>query len=224
LWNWWDPAKPGFNPANRENVEWTGWSPDDAVKIAWRNWGQQIRVLPPPNFASPRYTAACREEIRRLVPVVLGWHERLPADKKHLLVGLKLGHETSIGVSAYHYPGGNELLSQPATNDPAQGLKNNDVLARGVAQIGYAALKTSGLRTNGMPTESELRDVARCYLEMLCREAAAWRNALSNTLSDPRCRYVCIFNWESIRSSEAVLKAVSELVEASVQGDHRPVK
>ena len=112
FWNWWDPAKPGFNPANRENVEWTGWSPDDAVKIAWRNWGQQIRVLPPPNFASPRYTAACREEIRRLVPVVLGWHARLPADKKHLLVGLKLGHETSIGVNAYHYPGGNELLSQ----------------------------------------------------------------------------------------------------------------
>ena len=160
-----------------------------------------------------------------------------------------------------------------------------------MAQIGYAALKTSGLRTNGMPTESELRDVAQRYLEMLCREAAAcgvprerlfahgagwkdgeliydvpvnryscpgwsfyqhaadprkdagvqrnlaksdapywaatewlfqgkqetaaWRNALANTLSDPRCRYVCIFNWESIRSSEAVLQAISELVEAS---------
>ena len=56
------------------------------------------------------------------------------------------------------------------------------------------------------------------------RETAAWRNALSNTLSDPRCRYVCIFNWESIRSSEPVLKAISELVEASVQGDHRAAK
>jgi hypothetical protein len=56
------------------------------------------------------------------------------------------------------------------------------------------------------------------------RETVPWRNALSNTLSDPRCRYVCIFNWETIRSSEAVLKAISELVEASVQGDHPPVK
>ena len=40
-------------------------------------------------------------------------------------------------------------------------------------RLGYAALKTSGLRTNGTPTESELRDVAQRYLEMLCREAAA---------------------------------------------------
>jgi hypothetical protein len=298
LWNWWDPTKPGFNPANRENVEWTDWSPEDAVKIAWRNWGQQIRVLPPPNFSSSRYTAACREEIRRLVPIVLAWHERLPADKKPLLVGLKLGHETSIGVNAYHYPGGNELLSQSATNDPTRGLKSHDVLARGVAQLGYAALKTSGLRTNGTPTESELRDVAQRYLEMLCRETAAcgvprerlfahgagwkdgelvydvpvnrfscpgwsfyehaadpskdtgvqrnlaksdapywaatewlfqgrqetvaWRQALANTLADPRCRYVCIFNWESIRSSEAVLKAIAELVETSQRDGRQP--
>jgi hypothetical protein len=62
---------------NRENVEWTGWSPDDAIKIAWRNWGRQIRILPPPKLASPRYTAACRAEVRRLVPVVRDWHAGL---------------------------------------------------------------------------------------------------------------------------------------------------
>jgi len=55
LWNWWDPAQPGYDPANWDNVEWTGWSPETALKIAWRNWGRQIRVLPPPNLASPRY-------------------------------------------------------------------------------------------------------------------------------------------------------------------------
>jgi hypothetical protein len=55
LWNWWDPAAPGFNPANRENVEWSGWSPDQALKIAWRNWGKQLRVRPPPNLLNPRY-------------------------------------------------------------------------------------------------------------------------------------------------------------------------
>ena len=300
LWNWWNSAKPGYNPANRENVEWTGWSPDDAIKIAWRNWGRQIRVLPTPNLASPRYTAACREEIRRLVPVVMDWHGRLPPDKKHLLIGIKLGHETSIGVNGYHYPSGNDLLARPAAEDPVRGLKTDDVLARGVAQIGYAVLKYSGIRTNGTLTESELRDAAQRYLEMLCREAAqagvprerlfahgagwkdgeltydvpvnayacpgwsfykhaadprkdagvqrslaksdapywaatewlfqgkretvAWRNALANTLSDPRCRYVCIFNWESIRSSEAVLKSISELVETSGRGNNRPEK
>jgi hypothetical protein len=47
------------------------------------------------------------------------------------------------------------------------------------------------------------------------QETAAWHNALANTLADPRCRYICIFNWESIRSSESVQQAITELVEAS---------
>lgn len=285
LWNWWDPSRPGFSPDNRENVEWTRWSPADALKIAWRNWGRQIRVLPPPNLASPRYVAACREEIRRLIPMVMDWRTQLPKEKKHLLVGIKLGHETSIGVNAYHYPSGNELLGKPAAADPVRNLEGQNVLARGMAQIGFAALKTSGLQTNGTPTEAALRDVAQRYLETLCREAAregvprellfahgagwkdgelaydvpvnpyacpgwsfyqhaadprkdsgvqrnlarstapywaatewllqtkdadAWPRALANTLKDPRCRYVCIFNWESIRGDNSVLKAIAD--------------
>jgi hypothetical protein len=290
LWNWWDPSRPGYDPANRDNVEWTGWSPNNAIKIAWRNWGRQIRVLPPPNLASPRYTAASREEIRRLVPVVRDWQARLPQQQKHLLIGIKLGHETSIGVNAYHYPSGNDLLAKPAAEDPVRPLNTDDVLARGMAQIGYAALRSSGIRTQGAPTEAELRDVAQRYLEMLCREAAqagvprellfahgagwkegeriydvpmnpyacpawsfythaadprqdtavqrnlaksdapywaatewllqgtadaaVWREALANTLADPRCRYVCIFNWESIRASDSIRTAITEMVEA----------
>jgi hypothetical protein len=288
LWNWWDASRPGYRAANRENVEWTSWSADDAIKIAWRNWGRQIRVLPPPNLASPRYLSACRQEIQRLVPVVMAWHARLPENKKHLLIGIKLGHETSIGVNAYHYPSGNELSAQPAAQDPVRNLNENDVLTRGMAQIGFAALKTCGLRTNGAPTESELRDVAQQYLARLCREASlagvprdllfahgagwkegelsydvpmnndacpgwsfyrhaadprkdtgvqrnlsrlqapywaatewlfmesretsAWRQALVNTLADPRCRYVCLFNWESIQSSDSVLNAIAEVL------------
>jgi hypothetical protein len=293
LWNWWDPAKPGYNPANRENVEWTGWSPDNAIKIAWRNWGRQIRVLPPPNFASRRYTDACREEIRRLIPVVMAWHAHLPANKKHLLIGIKLGHETSIGVNAYHYPDGNSMLAKSTAEDPAGPLKTDDVLARGVAQIGYAALKTSGLRSSGAPTESELRDVSQRYLEMLCREASlagvprerlfahgagwkeseliydvpvnryacpgwsfyqhaadpgkdvgvkrnlarsdapywaatewllqgkkdatVWQSALTKTLADPHCRYVCIFNWEGIRSNSMALQGITQALAANTK-------
>ncbi len=293
LWNWWDPAKPGYNPANRENVEWTGWSPDNAIKIAWRNWGRQIRVLPPPNFASSRYTEACGTEIRRLIPMVMAWYTQLPVNKKHLFIGVKLGHETSIGVNAYHYPDGNALLAKPATEDPPGHLKTDDVLARGVAQIGYAALKTSGIRTSGAPTESELRDVSRHYLENLCREASqagvprdrlfahgagwktgeliydvpvnryacpgwsfyqhaadpgkdvgvqrnlarsdapywaatewllqgkkdatAWQSALTKTLADPRCRYVCIFNWEGIRSNSMALQGITQTLAANTK-------
>jgi hypothetical protein len=292
LWNWWDPQQPGFDPTNRENVEWTDWSSESALKLAWRNWGQQFRVLPPPNLASPRYLAACHTEIRRLVPIILDWYAQLPTDKKHLLVGIKLGHETSIGVNAYHYPRGNELLAQPASSDPSRALDTNDVLARGVAQIGFAALKTSGIRSQGTPTESELRDVAQQYLQSLCQVAAeagvprhllfahgagwksdelmydvpvnpfacpgwsfynqaadprrdsgvqrnlarsdapywaatewllqgsyetsAWRTAIDNTLADPRCRYLCIFNWESISQQPNVLQAIAATVTGSV--------
>lgn len=59
LWNWWDKSKPGYNPENKKNVEWTDWTPDSAVKIGWRNWGSQHRVLPMPNLMSPAYLKAC---------------------------------------------------------------------------------------------------------------------------------------------------------------------
>lgn len=292
LWNWWDPKQPGYDPANRKNVEWTGWSPENAIKIAWRNWGRQIRVLPPPNLASPRYGEACKAELRRLVPVVLDWHARLPAGKKHLLIGVKLGHETSIGVNAYHFPGGNALLDQPAQNDPVLPLDGNDVLTRGHAQLGFAALKTSGIRTSGSIAESDLREACQRYLATLCEEvaqlgvpretlfahgagwkdgellydvpvnphacpawsfykhaadprldtgvqrnlarsdapywaaceywlasgdASAWRDALANTLCDPRCRYVCLFNWESIATFPGIEKGIHELIETRNQ-------
>ena len=290
LWNWWDESKPGYDPANRENVEWTGWSPENAIKIAWRDWGKQVRVLPQPNLASPRYVDACKEALRRLVPIVLDWHHKLPAEKKHLLIGIKLGHETSIGGSAYHYEGGNDLLTKPTVDDPVLPFDAYNVLSRGRALIGYAAVKTAGIRSSGSLVESDLRDVCQRYLATLCHEAAqlgvprdklfahgvgwkdgellydvpvnpdscpawsfykhavnphqdtgvqrnlarsdapywaaceywlasgdasAWRDAMKNTLSDPRCRYVCIFNWESMAAFPGIAKGIHEVLDSS---------
>jgi hypothetical protein len=290
LWNWWDPARPGYSPENRANVEWTGWSADNAIKIAWRNWGQQFRVLPPPNLMRPRYRAACHDELRVLIPIVLEWWRALPAKKKNLLVGLKLGHESSIGVNAWYYPEGNRLLDRPASEDPTTGLKPDETPARGVAQIGYAAVKTAGLRKEGRITEADLAEVVRRHVEDLCRLAAElgvprdklfthvggwkdnellyqaalndfscpgwsfykyaddpekdagvqqalkrstapywtavewlyqgsdtdkWRQAITAALSSPRCRYLCIFNFDPLRKSEAILKAVREVAQES---------
>jgi hypothetical protein len=171
LWNWWDPTAPGYSTANRENVEWTGWSPDDAIKIAWRNWGRQLRVLPPPNLMSPRYRAACHAEMAELIPALLDWWKALPADQRRLFIGLKVGWESSIGVNAWYYPDGNALLSQPERLDPESGLRADQPPARGVAQIGYAAVKTAGLRREGAISEADLAEVARRHLEDLSREA-----------------------------------------------------
>lgn len=296
LWNWWDPAKPGYSPANRENVEWTGWSPEDAVKIGWRNWGRQLRVLPQPNLMSPRYRAACHEEMAVLVPILLEWWRGLPPDRKHLFIGLKVGWESSVGVSAWYYPDGNNLLDQPEDRDPTHGLRAEDPPGRGVTPLGYAALVSAGLRHEGPVTEADLAEVARRHLEDLCREAhrlgvprdrlfthaagwkkgellygaavngfscpgwsfyrhaarpdedtgvqhalkqsdapywaavewlfqgprerSPWREALEATLGQPRCRYLCIYNWDGIEKSPEILEAIRDMT-APAAGNER---
>jgi hypothetical protein len=172
LWNWWRPEHSGYDPANRELVEWTSWDPADALKIAWLNWGRQIRVLPPQNLMHPRYRAACHEEMRRLVPIVLEWARGLPPEKKDLFVGLKVGWESSIGVNKFYYPNGNALLERPAAEDPKTGIKASELPARGVVQIGYAAVKTAGIRNSGEITEADLAEVARRHMADLAAEAA----------------------------------------------------
>ncbi|MCX6875258.1 MAG: hypothetical protein NTW21_15840 [Verrucomicrobia bacterium] len=286
LWNWWDQNGPGYNPANRANVEWSGWGPEHAVRIAWRNWGQQIRVLPPPNLMSPAYRAACHREMAALIPIILQWWHALPPARRELLVGIKLGWESSVGVNAWYYPDGNALAERPASDDPKTGLRNDELPARGVAPIGYAAVTQARLRTSGMLTEHDLAVIAWRHLEDLCREAARlgvprdrlfthgagwqddeqlyqaavnryscpgwscyrhandpakdtgmrtalarsdapwwaavewlcngttvepWRTALTNTLADPRCRFLTIFNWEGIQHNPAALQAIREV-------------
>jgi hypothetical protein len=288
LWNWWDETKPGFNPSNRFNVEWSGWQPADAVRIAWRNWGRIIRVLPPPNLMSPAYRAACQTEMNRLVPVILAWWRGLPAAKRGLLIGIKVGWESSIGVNAWYYPDGNRLADQPVSNDPTNGVKGSLVPARGVAQIGYAAVKTAGLRAEGDITEADLAEVVRRHLAELSRDAAKlgvpreklfthvggwkenellyaaavnpfscpgwsfyrhaadprqdvgvqtalshsdapawaavewlyrgpneiepWGRALENVFGDPRCRFLCLYNWENIQKNQTAQAAVRQVM------------
>src|SRR3546814_2356165 len=93
LWNWWDPSRPGYDPANRENVEWTSWSPDDAVKLGWLNWGRQIRLNPMPNLISPDYREAVALQMGVFIDVVMDWYEALHQDKKWLFAGIKRSEE-----------------------------------------------------------------------------------------------------------------------------------
>jgi hypothetical protein len=172
LWNWWDPSLPGFDPANRKNVEWFGWTEDDALKIAWRNWGRQLRVRPPPNLMSPAYRNVCHEKMEVFIPVVMAWWKQLPAEKKDLLVGIKVGWESSIGVNAWHYPNGNDLLDQPESEDPRTGLDANSVPDRGVTTVGYAAVKTAGIRNQGQITEADLAAVVQRHLDDLSHQAS----------------------------------------------------
>ncbi|MFA5292998.1 MAG: hypothetical protein WC496_08195 [Phycisphaerae bacterium] len=171
LWNWWDPNKPGYDPNNRNNVEWRWWGPEYALKICWRNWGSQLRVLPPPNLMSPAYRKACHESMDILMPVILNWYKSLPEDKKYLFAGLNLGWESSIGINSFYYPNGNQLRDKPKSEDPTSGAVRADVLSRGVVQQGFAAVKTAGIRDSGDITEEDLYKVVKMHLEDICKRA-----------------------------------------------------
>lgn len=172
LWNWWDDTKPGYDPANRYNVEWTGWTPDSAVKIGWRNWGRQLRVLPMPNLMSPAYRKACHDEMKKLVPKVMDWWNSLPEEKKYLLAGIKVGWESAIGVNNWYYPNGNKLLDREEREDPDYGVQTDLLPDRGVQAMGFAAVSTLGMASSGELKESDVTEVVRRHLEDLCRVAA----------------------------------------------------
>ncbi len=169
LWNWWDPNKPGYNPKNKYDVEWDWWSPDSAVKIGWRNWGSQARVLPMPNLMAPRYKQACDSAMRRLVPIVVDWWHALPDSLKYLFAGMSVGWESAIGVNNWYYNDGNSLLNKPESDDPTYGLNVHKLPSRGVQAIGYAAVSTLGLAHSGQLTANMIAEVVRVHLEELSK-------------------------------------------------------
>lgn len=174
LWNWWDPMQPGYNPENKKNVEWTWWDEASAIKVSWRNWGKQFRILPAPNLASPAVVNAHVQGLNQLLPIILKWYNALPNDEKYLLGGVKLGHETSIGVNAYYYKDGNRYLEQMPNNtnlDPLDSYNTEAGFSGGLTQLGYASVKTSGIKNKGRITKTDMEQVVYKYLDTLCLTA-----------------------------------------------------
>jgi hypothetical protein len=176
LWNWWDPSKPGFNPDNKYNVEWTSWEPDSAVKLGWRNWGRQIRVQPMPNLASPAYRKACFKKLRALIPVILKWWRK--TDYSERFMGIQMENEVSIGVNNFFLPNGNSYIDKPEADDPELRLNHDIWPGFGAQPIGYAALKTQGIASSGPLKEADVAEVTDKYIHDLCK--------LANELGVPR--------------------------------------
>jgi PKD repeat protein len=172
LWNWWDSSKASYNPANRENVEWTSWSSDDAVKLGWLNWGRQMRITPMPNLMSPAYRNAVAEQMSEFTRIVLDWYEDLPADQKWLFAGIKVTGEVSFGVNNWYYPNGNGYLDKDPANDPQTGIYIYDFPGRRAQPIGYAALKTGGIKSSGQITEDDIALLAKRHTEIVSKLCA----------------------------------------------------
>jgi hypothetical protein len=161
LWNWWDPSKPGYNPENKKNVEWTCWEEACAVRNGWRNWGVPFNVdSPHPNLTSPVVIEESRKALRQLIPLIREWEENLPEEKKYLFGGIKLGWEVNIGIN-YFYP----RDETPCRNNDAQ----NCVPFKNVYQIGYAAVKTAGIKSSGELTTDDLNRAVKIYIDELAK-------------------------------------------------------
>ena len=171
LWNWWDPKQPGFDPRNVENVEWTDPGPEHAVKVCWRNWGRQLRVRPAPNLMSPRFREASRVELEHFAALIKAWAHKLPASKRRLFPGIKIGWEASIGINAFHYPNGNhyfETSPDDESADPKYGHDMKKDFAAGLVPLGYSALASEALKPkNHRVTLADHERIVANYLQFL---------------------------------------------------------
>lgn len=173
LWNWWDESLPGYNLANRMNVEWTGWGPKHAVKIGWRNWGQQVRVRPAPNLASPKFLAEHWKAYDVLIPLARDWYRKLPPQRRYLFGGIKVGWEASINVNAFYQADGNRIAENPQSM-PAGDPQHHDISQGwtfGNPPLGYAAVATEGIRKSGTLTRDDIELVVKRYLARLAHAA-----------------------------------------------------
>ena len=158
LWNWFEPDKPGYSPANKRNVEWFGWNGPPA-KTRYLNWGVPERMAPPPCLAS----AAYRSEVRRLVRDVIAppLKEELAAlereGKGRLFAGLLVGAEP--GIEDYSNP-------DPQTAK----LMAEDGAPRG--QLGYRALLDRGFAPDNPPADlhEALGEIIRETVGFWCRQ------------------------------------------------------
>lgn len=201
LWNWWDPQAPGYDPANRENVEWSDWGSENALKLGWLNWGSQMRIKPMANLYSPKYQEVVKTRMASFLDHTYKWYKSLPRNRKWLLAGIKITGELGFGMNNWAYPDANSYFDKPAEDDPKYGLNPDVMPFRGVGPIGYASLSYSGIRTEGEVTPQDIYDLEWKYSkfiadlcqghgfprEMLFSHSGGWKDDMAAAVQDNTC-------------------------------------
>jgi len=134
LWNWFDPKMPGYNPANKQNVEWYGWDGPPS-KVRYLNHGITKRMAPPICFTSKRV----RQEWARLVRDVITPNLRreiaaLKRDgKEQLFAGVLAGSEPMI--DNYMNPDADTEKLMKADGTPKGRLGYRTLMNRGYSKL-----------------------------------------------------------------------------------------
>lgn len=137
LWNWFDPSKPGYDPANKANVEWFGWNGQPA-KVRYLDNGITERFAPPPCFTSKRLRHEWTRLVRQVVaPAILRELSVLKREgKERLFAGVLVGNEPMYDNYAHAGP---EMATMIADDGSPSG------------QLGYRSLLDRGFSKNHPP-------------------------------------------------------------------------
>jgi hypothetical protein len=139
LWNWFDPKKPGYDPDNKDNVEWHGWD-GPPNKVRYLDHGVLERVAPNMCFTSKKVRAEVTRIVLRVIgPVLREEIARLKAEgKEALFAGVLVGLEPAI-----------DDYSRP-NPEVARMMKEDGVPA---TPLGYRALLDRGFGANKPPDD-----------------------------------------------------------------------
>jgi hypothetical protein len=162
LWNWYDPAKKGYNPDNKQNVEWYDWegTPSKRRYLSPVGIPQQS---PHMCYNSPAILKEISHVMSQLVGPALREeiHKLKQEHRAYLFAGITVGAEA--GFDDYSVvPTVTQILSQPPSNDPmhVQMLKMLMAAAKLMEEdqaphrrVGYCALTNAGYSKTHPPAD-----------------------------------------------------------------------
>jgi hypothetical protein len=156
LWNFWNPTLTGYDPINRNNVEWYCWDNSCAVDKNWRNWGSWQETEPTPNIMSQKYIDENQKSLEPILQDISKWYTSLSPNKKYLFAGMSLFVE--LDISGSYFKGG--LPTNP-----------NDRTFQNTAQLGYAAVKSAGIKSSGTLTDTDITEAVKKHMTIMYQYA-----------------------------------------------------
>ncbi len=157
LWNWYDPAKKGYDPANRKNVEWYDWEGTPNKRRYFTPEGAPSQS-PHMCYNSP----AVQKEITRIVSQIVGpalrkeIAELAKEHREYLFAGITVGQEPGFDDYSKIPP-----LSEIPPNSDAASADARELLKQASrmmnedeaphSKVGYCALTNDGYSRSHPP-------------------------------------------------------------------------
>ncbi len=164
LWNYNDPNSTGYNPNNKNNVEWSDWR-GSAYPHEYRDWGTPEELPPSMCYNCPVIKSEIRTiVINKILPILLKAVKKLADNNKaYLFAGVTIGDEQML----YNYE----------YTDSVNVALGQFMLANGAPKIriGFNALTQKGFSQTNPP-----QDFANVLAEVNMEFVAYWCKLLND--------------------------------------------